>query len=71
MSYIVHAEVKLNTKKSTDKAYFEKMYNKFNREFMQSGVIEQLKLKRCFYKPSVLKKVKKELAKFKWKYYNY
>jgi ribosomal protein S21 len=70
MSKITHAQVTLNSKKSTDKAYFDKMYNKFSREFLKSGVLDQLRLKRCFYKPSMLKKVKKELARNKWKYYN-
>ena len=70
MSYIINAEVKLDKKKSTDKAYFDRAYNKFSREFMKSGVIDELRLKRCYYKPSVLRRVKKEMARNKWKYYN-
>jgi len=64
-----NAKVVLNGKKSLDKAYFDKAYNKFNREFLRSGVLDELRLKRCYYKPSVLRKLKKELARNKWKFY--
>lgn len=64
----IHAEVKLDRKKCTDKAYFEKMYSKFNREFLNSGVLDELRLKRRFYKPSALKKIKKELVRNKWRH---
>lgn len=70
MSYIVNAYVKLDKKKSTDKAYFDKAYNKFSREFLKSGVIDELRLKRCYYKPSMMRKIKKEMSRNKWKYYN-
>lgn len=63
-----NAIVKLDPKKSTDKAYFDRAWNKFNREFLNSGVLEDLKLKRCYYKPSALKKVKKQIVRFKWKH---
>lgn len=70
MSKVVNAYVKLDKKKSTDKAYFDKAYNRFNREFLKSGVLDELRLKRCFYKPSMLRKIKKEMARNKWKYFN-
>jgi len=70
MSKVVNAYVKLDKKKSTDKAYFDRAYNKFSREFLKSGVIDELRLKRCYYKPSALRRVKKELSRNKWKYYN-
>ena len=65
---IIKAEVKLDLKKCTDKTYFDKMYNKFNREFLNSGVLDELRLKRRFYKPSALKKIKKEMARNKWRH---
>lgn len=65
---IINAQVKIDPKKSTDKAYFDKMWHKFNREFMNSGVIDELRLKRCFYKPSMLRKIKKQIVRNKWKY---
>lgn len=70
MSKVVNAYVKLDKKKSTDKAYFDRAYNKFSREFLKSGVIDELRLKRCYYKPSALRRIKKELSRNKWKYYN-
>lgn len=69
MSNIINAQVTLNKKKSLDKAYFEKAWNKFNREFLKSGVVEELRLKRCFYKPSMFKKIRKEITRNKWKFY--
>jgi len=63
-----NVEVKLDIKKCTDKAYFEKMYNKFNREFLNSGVLDEVRLKRRYYKPSALKKIKKEMARNKWRH---
>jgi len=70
MSKIVNASVTLDRKKCTDKVYFDKAYKRFSREFLKSGVLEDLRFKRCFYKPSVLRKLKKQVARFKWKYYN-
>lgn len=65
---IINAQVKLDPKKCTDKAYFERIWSKFNREFLNSGVIEELRLKRCFYKPSALRKIKKQIVRNKWKH---
>jgi len=65
---IVNAKVTLDPKKCTDKAYFERAWNRFNREFLNSGVIEELRLKRCFYKPSALRKIKKQIVRNKWKH---
>ena len=59
---IINAQVKLDPKKCADKAYFEKIWNRFNREFLNSGVLEELRLKRCFYKPSALRKIKKLIS---------
>jgi len=70
MSKIVNAQVTLNKKKSLDKAYFEKAWNKFNREFLRAGVMDELRLKRCYYKPSAMRKIKKEISKRKWKFYS-
>jgi ribosomal protein S21 len=65
---IIKAEVKLDLKKCTDKAYFDKMYNKFNREVLNSGILDELRLKRRFYKPSAFRKIKKEMARNKWRH---
>ena len=65
----INAEVTLNGKKSLDKAYFERALSKFGREFLKSGVLDTLRLKRCYYKPSAMRKVRKELSRNKWKFY--
>jgi len=64
-----NAEVALNGKKSLDKAYFERALSKFGREFFKSGVLDVLRLKRCHYKPSAMRRVKKELSRNKWKFH--
>ncbi|NBP02022.1 MAG: 30S ribosomal protein S21 [Proteobacteria bacterium] len=65
----INVEVKLDKKKSLDKAYFDKMYNKFAREVQKAEILEELRLRRCFYKPSKFKRVKKEYSRLKWLYY--
>jgi ribosomal protein S21 len=65
---IIKAEVILDKKKSAEKAYFDKMYNKFAREVQNSLILEELRFRRCFNKPSKLKKLKKEFYKLKWRY---
>lgn len=65
---IINAQVKLDKKKCTDKAYFDKAWQRFNREFLNSGVMDELRLKRCFYKPSMLRKIKKQIVRNKWKH---
>lgn len=69
MSYI-NVETKLDPKKSTNKEYFEKKLNSFIKQVKKSEIMEELRLKRCFYKPSVLRKLKKQNAPHKWKFYN-
>jgi len=69
MSYIVNACVKLDKKKCTDKVYFDKMVKKFMNEVQRSEVLEELRLKSRFLKPSQLRKLKKQLQHKKWKYY--
>lgn len=70
MSKIVNVSVQLDKRKCTDKTYFDRAWKTFNREVLRQGVLEDLRLKRCFYKPSALKKIKKQLRHKKWKYYN-
>jgi ribosomal protein S21 len=69
MSYIIHAEVKLDKKKCTDKVYFDRAVKKFMNNVQRSGVLEDLRLKSRHLKPSQLKKIKKQLQHKKWKFY--
>lgn len=66
---IIKAEVKLDKKKSAEKPYFDKMYRKFAREVQDSLILEELRFRRCFNKPSKLKKLKKEFYRLKWRNY--
>jgi ribosomal protein S21 len=69
MSYITKAEVRLDGKKALNKEYFDKMYNKFAREVQKSGIIDELRFRRYFNKPSKKRRLKAEYSKLKWLYY--
>jgi ribosomal protein S21 len=58
----INAAVNLDLKKCKDKIYFDKMYNKFNRQVITSGVLDDLRLRRRFLTPSQRQKLKKQLA---------
>jgi len=64
----INAEVKLNKNKCTDKAYFDKMYKKFSFEMQKTFVLEELRLKSRYVKPSQYKKLKAQSLRNKWKY---
>lgn len=66
---IIKSEVILDKSKSVEKPYFDKMYNKFSREVQKSLIIEELRYRRYFNKPSKHKKLKKEFARLKWRNY--
>jgi ribosomal protein S21 len=70
MSKVIKVSVTLDKKKCTDKAYFDKAYKRFSREVLRSGIAEDLRFKKCYYKPSALRKLKKQFSKQKWKFYN-
>jgi ribosomal protein S21 len=63
---IIHSEVKLNKSMSVEKPYFDKMYNKFNREVRKSLIIEETRFRKFHHKPSRLKRLKKEYNRLKW-----
>lgn len=66
---IINAEVKLDKSKSTNKIYFDKKLKQFSNLVKRSGLMEELKLKRCFYKPSTLRKLAPQISARKWKFY--
>ena len=63
-------EVKLDKNKSIDKAYFDKKLKQFSSAVKRSGITEELRMRRCFMKPSVKKKLSLQISAAKWKYYN-
>jgi ribosomal protein S21 len=58
----INAAVILDPKKCTEKMYFDKMYTKFSRQVITSGVLDDLRLRRRFLTPSQRKKLKVQLA---------
>jgi len=64
---IVNAEVTLDKKKSLDKDYFARKYNKFAREMQKTLILEQIRHFRFGYKPSKKRRIKKEFALYKWR----
>jgi len=63
----LNCEIILNKKKSLDKPYFDKMYNKFSRLVQESLILEEKRLRRYYHKPSRYKRLKKEFARLKWR----
>jgi len=68
-NYTTNVVVNLDKKKSTDKTYFDKAYRKFSSEVLKSGILDEVRLKRRYLKPSAFKKFKKEVTRNKWKFY--
>jgi len=68
---IIKAEVKLKKERCSDKEYFERMLKKFSSEVSRSFIMEELRLKRTYLKPSMLKKIKPQVLRNKWKYYKW
>jgi len=58
----INAAVTLDSKKCTDKQYFDRMYTKFSRQVITSGVLDDLRLRRRFLTPSQRRKLKVQLA---------
>jgi len=66
----VNCEVKLDKNKATNKVYFDKKLKKFMNEVKKCGVLEEVRIRRTFMKPSMKKKLSKQLSSLKWKYYS-
>ena len=65
-----NCEVKLDKNKASDKVYFDKKLKKFIGEVKKCGILEEVRLRRTFMKPSVKRKLSKQLSSLKWKYYS-
>jgi ribosomal protein S21 len=66
---MINVEIKLDPKQSTDKDYFDRKLSAFTREVRRSEVLEDLKWRKCYYKPSYKKRLKARMPSYKWKYY--
>lgn len=62
-------EVVLDVKKASNKVYFEKKLKQFSNLVKKSGIMEELRLHRTFMKPSMRRKLSKQISAQKWKYY--
>jgi len=62
-------EVTLDVKKASNKVYFDKKLKQFSNLVKKSGITEELKLRRTFMKPSMRRKLSKQISAQKWKYY--
>jgi ribosomal protein S21 len=65
----IHCEVKLDKKRCTDKDYFDSKLKQFSREVKRSGVLEDLRKKVCYLKPSQMKKLNQQTKYLKWRFY--
>lgn len=68
---IINAEVKLKKERCSDKEYLEKMLKKFTNEMNKTFIMDELRLKRTYLKPSMLKKIKPQVLRNKWKNYKW
>ena len=68
---IINAEVKLKKERCSDKEYLEKMLKKFTHEMNKTFIMDELRLKRTYLKPSMLKKIKPQVLRNKWKNYKW
>jgi len=66
---IINCEVVLDKHKSTNKIYFDKKLKHFTNQVKRCGVLEEIRLKRSFMKPSQRRKLSKQISAQKWKYY--
>ena len=66
---IVNCEVILDKQKSSNKLYFDRKLKQFTNEVKRCGVLEEVRLKRSFMKPSQRRKLSKQISAQKWKYY--
>jgi ribosomal protein S21 len=67
---IAHAEVTLKKERCSDKAYFDKMLKKFSSEVQKNFVLEEVRARRYHYKPSMKRKLRSQIYRNKWKFYN-
>ena len=66
----INCEVKLDKNKASNKAYFDKKLKIFTNEVKRCGILDEVRIRRSFMKPSVKRKLSKQLSSQKWKYYS-
>jgi ribosomal protein S21 len=66
---MVNCEVKLEKGKSSNKLYFDKKLRQFTNAVKRCGVLEDLKIRRTFMKPSLRRKLAPKISTLKWKFY--
>lgn len=67
---MINCEVVLDKTKSTNKLYFDKKLKQFTNAVKKCGVLEEVRIRRSFLKPSAKRKIAAKLSAQKWKYYN-
>jgi len=66
---MINCEVKLDKDKASNKIYFDKKLKQFSNLIKKCGIMDELRLRRTFMKPSVKRKLSKQISAQKWKYY--
>jgi len=66
---MINCEVKLEKGKSSNKLYFDKKLRQFTNAVKRCGVLEDLKIRRTFMKPSLRRKLAPKISVLKWKFY--
>jgi ribosomal protein S21 len=66
---MINCEIKLDKDKVSNKVYFDKKIKQFTNMVKKCGVLDELRLRKTFMKPSTRKKLSKQISAQKWKYY--
>lgn len=66
---MINCEIKLDKDKVSNKIYFDKKLKQFSNLVKKSGIMDELRLRRTFMKPSMRRKLSKQISAQKWKYY--
>ena len=67
---MINCELKLDKDKVSNKVYFDKKLKQFSNMIKQCGIMDELRLRRTFMKPSMRRKLSKQISAQKWKYYS-
>lgn len=67
---MINCEVTLDKNKATNKVYFDKKLKQFSNLVKKCGILEEVRLRRTFMKPSMKRKLAPQISARKWKFYS-
>lgn len=67
---MINCEVTLDKNKASNKVYFDKKLKQFTNLVKKHGVLEEIRLRKTYLKPSARRKLAPQIAARKWKFYS-